>query len=118
MVVYLVGFFVLVLIALLLKFFKENFEAIKIIYDHLAKMIFWNMILRMILEGYIEYSISSILNVRDMVWITNSDKLSSAFAIVILVVVLVFPFFVWALLWSKYSILGQEKAINVFGSTY
>ena len=29
-------------------------------------MIFRNMILRMILEGYIEYSISSILNVRDV----------------------------------------------------
>jgi hypothetical protein len=53
-----------------------------------------------------------------MVWITKSDKLSSAFAIVTLVVVLVFPIFVWALLWYKYSNLGQEKAINMFGSTY
>lgn len=53
-----------------------------------------------------------------MVWITKSDKISSSFAIVTLVVVLVFPFFVWALLWSKYSILSQEKSINVFGSTY
>jgi hypothetical protein len=39
---------------------------IKIIYEHLAKIIFWNMILRMILEGYIEYAISSILNVKDV----------------------------------------------------
>jgi hypothetical protein len=53
-----------------------------------------------------------------MVWITKSDKLSSAFAIVTLVVVLVFPIFVWGLLWYKYSNLGQEKAINMFGSTY
>lgn len=53
-----------------------------------------------------------------MVWKTNSDKISSAFAIVTLVVVLIFPFFVWALLWSKFSILNQEKAVNVFGSTY
>jgi hypothetical protein len=48
---------------------KSNFNLflrVKIVYDHLAKMIFWNMILRMILEGYIEYSISSIMNVQDV----------------------------------------------------
>jgi hypothetical protein len=32
------------------------------IYNFLYKMLFWNMILRMILEGYLEFAINSITN--------------------------------------------------------
>ena len=35
-------------------------------YNHLAKMLFWNMILRMILEGYMEYAVAAILNVMNV----------------------------------------------------
>jgi hypothetical protein len=34
-----------------------------IIYDHLSKIIFWNMILRLIIEGYLDYAVDSITNV-------------------------------------------------------
>jgi hypothetical protein len=30
-------------------------------------MLFWNMILRMILEGYIEYAVAAILNVSNVI---------------------------------------------------
>ena len=30
-------------------------------------MLFWNMLLRMILEGYLEYSVSSIENVKNVI---------------------------------------------------
>ena len=36
---------------------------IEIIYDHLSKIIFWNMILRLIIEGYLDYAVDSITNV-------------------------------------------------------
>lgn len=36
----------------------------------------------------------------------------------ILVVVFVFPFFVWALLWVKLKTLDQEETIQKYGSTY
>ena len=32
------------------------------VYTYLANLIFWNMILRMFLEGYIEYAITSLMN--------------------------------------------------------
>ena len=35
-------------------------------YNHLAKMLFWNVILRMILEGYVEYAMASMLNVMNV----------------------------------------------------
>jgi hypothetical protein len=53
-----------------------------------------------------------------MAWKTYSDKISSSFAIITLVVVLVFPFFVWVLLWKKFTFLKQEISVNSFGSTY
>ncbi len=33
------------------------------IYTYLANMLFWNMIIRMILEGYMEYALSSLMNI-------------------------------------------------------
>ena len=36
-------------------------------YAYLEKMLFWNMILRMILEGYLEYAVSSIENVENVI---------------------------------------------------
>ena len=53
-----------------------------------------------------------------MVWLTLSDKISSSFSIITLVVVVVFPFFIWVLLWEKFSTLKNESAVNSFGSTY
>jgi hypothetical protein len=80
------------------------------------------MILRMIMEGYIDYAISSMLNVKNvrkiyldallkMIWKTTSDRISSVFSIAMLVVVFVFPFFVWALLWIKFKKLPDEETI-------
>jgi hypothetical protein len=37
--------------------------SMEIIYDHLSKIIFWNMILRLIIEGYLDYAVDSITNV-------------------------------------------------------
>jgi len=36
------------------------------LYEYLVRLLFWNMILRMILEGYMEYALSSIENVENV----------------------------------------------------
>jgi hypothetical protein len=46
-----------------------------------------------------------------MIWKTTSDRISSVFSIVMLVVVFIFPFFVWALLWIKFKNLPEEETI-------
>ncbi len=45
--------------------FNTIYRANKI-YEYLAKILFWNLILRMIMEGYIDYAISSLLNVNNV----------------------------------------------------
>ncbi len=48
-------------------------------YNHLAKMLFWNMILRLILEGYVEYAIAAILNVKNVSnsFLINLDEMDN-----------------------------------------
>jgi hypothetical protein len=63
MVMYLLGFVLLVLFVLLIRYLKNRYVLVDKVYQYLVKLLFWNMILRMIMEGYIDYTISSILNV-------------------------------------------------------
>ena len=46
----------------------NNFEfRINKVYTYLANLIFWNMILRMFLEGYMEYAITSLMNLYKVI---------------------------------------------------
>lgn len=75
MFMYLGGFACLVAFVFLIRFLKNRYEwyectvftenfrfRINKIYTYLANLIFWNMILRMFLEGYMEYAITSLMN--------------------------------------------------------
>jgi hypothetical protein len=46
---------------------KVSFYRVNVVCTYLEKMLFWNMILRMILEGYLEYAVSSIENVENVI---------------------------------------------------
>ena len=46
---------------------KISFYRLNVFYTYLGKMLFWNMILRMILEGYMEFAVSSIENVENVI---------------------------------------------------
>lgn len=81
-------------------------------------MIFFNMILRMFLEGFIEYAITSLVNLKKLEWSTRSDTFSSVLAIIIFVCVVIFPFFLWALLWVKQGKLTEADTVQRFGSVY
>jgi hypothetical protein len=51
-------------------------------------------------------------------WNNLSDYFASNFAILVLIVVLIFPFFVWYLLWGNHGSLNKEEKIQKYGSTY
>ena len=104
---------------LLIRFLKNRSQFINKVYTYLAKIIFWNLILRMFLEGYIEYAITSLINIYKLEWDTRSNSFSSVFSIVIFTLIFIFPFIVWYILWknSAEKLLEQES-IDSFGSTY
>jgi|LauGreDrversion4_2_1035121.scaffolds.fasta_scaffold60629_1 hypothetical protein len=101
MILYLVGFVSLAIFTIALKLIKDKHRWLDAIYNFLYNMLFWNMILRLILEGYLEFAINSVTNLQDMKWNNTSDHIASIFAISTFIVVIVFPFFVWHLLWRN-----------------
>ena len=46
------------------------------VYTYLANLIFWNMILRMFLEGYMEYAITSLMNLYKVSYFIGSKSYS------------------------------------------
>ena len=118
MFIYLLGFFQLVAFALLLRSIKNKYETINKIYTYLANIIFWNMFLRLFLEGYIEFSISSLMNLYNIRWDSKSDTFSSIFSIIIFAWIIFFPFLVWILLWKNFNHLKDQTQINTIGTIY
>jgi hypothetical protein len=45
------------------------------VYTFLANLIFWNMILRMFLEGYMEYALTSLINIYKVSFISFFKKI-------------------------------------------
>ena len=90
----------------------------KKLYTFLSNILFYNFILRLILEGYMQYAITSLTNVRSLQWGNSSDTFASLFAIAILIILLVFPFLIWFLLWHNLAWLNTGKHISTYGSVY
>lgn len=65
-----------------------------------------------------EFAMTSSMNVSELRWNNTSDKISSYFAIIMLAVMIGFPFGVWYLLWRQINKLKEEESIKRFGSTY
>jgi hypothetical protein len=79
MFMYLGGFAGLVVLVCLIRFLKNKYElyvfnclsnfskySVNKVYTYLANLIFWNMILRYFLEGYMEYAITSLMNLENV----------------------------------------------------
>ncbi|TNV87623.1 hypothetical protein FGO68_gene4551 [Halteria grandinella] len=118
MILYLLALCVLVGFALLLKILSKRISWVLTIYNYLANMLFFNIFLRMFLEGYIQYALSSMLNMTSLEWDTDRNIFSSLLAICIFIAVIIFPSFIWLLLWNKQALLDEEVSQQKFGSTY
>ena len=104
---YLGGYFCLVVFALFLRLIKNKFEIANKLHTYLANLIFWNVLLRMFLEGYLVYAITSILNLYKVKWNSKSDAFSSIFSIIMFGLIIFFPLFIWVSLWKNYDNLSD-----------
>ena len=62
MFMYFLGIVLLVLSVLLIRSLKKKHQLLNKIYNYLAKRLFWNIIIRIFLEGYMQYAITSLIN--------------------------------------------------------
>lgn len=72
----------------------------------------------MLLEGYIQYALTSLTNLTYLEWTETRDTLSSILAILIFSAVVSFPPFLWWLLWTKRPGLNTDEMRQRIGSTY
>jgi len=67
--------------------------------DKVQNKIYWNLILRICIEGYLDFSITAPLNLGKLMWNTPSDYFSSICSMVAVSTVILFPFGVIAILY-------------------
>jgi hypothetical protein len=99
----------IVIITLLIWLLKNCFAVVNKMYIFISNIIFWNMFLRMFLEGYTEYSITSLMNIYKLTWDSGSDIFSSTFSIVIFIWIFLLPFLVWHVVWKKKDSLSESQ---------
>ena len=118
MFIYLLCVILVMALALLLRLIKNKYENVNKIYTYLGNLIFWNMFLRLFIEGYLEFSITSLMNLYNLRWDSKSDAFSSIFSILIFVWIFFFPILVWVLLWKNFNHLKDQTQINTIGTIY
>ena len=75
-------------------------------YSKLVDLMCWNIILRFILEGYLELCIDCMINIRFQ-WYehTSVEEITSlCFTYSIFLIIAIFPFFVLGFFWVKQEI--------------
>ncbi|TNV87454.1 hypothetical protein FGO68_gene15662 [Halteria grandinella] len=72
----------------------------------------------MVLEGYMQYSLSSLASITNLTFTTQSDTISSSLSLAFTVFICIFPFVIWYLLWKRFLVLKDPRQIITFGSSY
>lgn len=81
-------------------------------------MIFFNTILRFLMECYLELSISSMVQVRSINWNNESNTFAIAFAIFIFVLIIAYPFFTIIFLTRNFKKLEDHAFEQTYGSLF
>jgi len=89
---------------------------IKKLADKVQNKIYWNLILRICIEGYLDFSITAPLNLGKLMWNTPSDYFSSICSMVAVAIVILFPFGVIAILYRYRKKLTDEEFHKKFGA--
>jgi hypothetical protein len=77
------------------------------------------MILRLLIEGYIELALTSIINLQNLNWTSSSDYISSIYAFAILALVISLPLVMTYVLSSKTTEELQDKETELsLGTAY
>ena len=88
------------------------------IYEWLNKKLFFNLFLRTIMEGYLNFCITSFISMNKLSYSNTGDILDSLFAIILLTIVGVFPIFTVAFLYFHKKKLRNENFKVRFDSLY
>ena len=109
-----------VVIFAFLACFKDKSAFAMRYYLKFQKALFWNTPIRLVLEGYIELSLTVFISTTDMVWeaADYSVMLDNVFAILLMVLVLGLPLFIFSFYTCHMNDMLDEDFIESFGGLY
>jgi len=87
-------------------------------YNSLHSLLFWNAMIRFILESYLELVIASFVNIGDLYWDNPSNVMASLFSVAFVAITFLFPIFVSVFLYKKYSVLDCHDTESKYGALY
>ena len=94
---------------------SERFDCAFDITQRIKYQIFWNGTLRYFMEGYMAFSLNSLLNqVQGLDWSTHFTRLTSLFSVVILALVFLLPVFMTIFFRLKFSMFNDPEFFDKF----
>lgn len=116
-IIVMVGFLFLIIICLL-GIFRYTHRKIHLKYESWRDTMFWNTIIRFILEGYIELGLSSFLHYTILNWSTWSEVMASLIAMGMLGTVYAMPVISAWIIYHNRKILINHSFEESFGAFY
>jgi hypothetical protein len=105
----------ILMVMLLLYCCSERFEYAFFAHYYLRYLIFWNGPLRYFLEGYMVFSLSSLLTVtRGLDWSNNLARMDSLLVIAILVLVFLLPIVLTTFFRFRFSLFRDGDFMDKF----
>ena len=104
---------VILIVMLLLYCCSERFEYAFLAHYYLRYLIFWNGPLRYFLEGYMVFSLSSLLAVTEgLDWTTNLARMNSLLVIAILALVFLLPMILTTYFRMRFSLFRDGEFMD------
>lgn len=89
----------LVVLIIVMRFLIKKFERVRKVYEWLNKKLFFNLFLRTIMEGYLNFCISAFLAISNLSFDTADEIIDSVIGLLMLLLISVFPIFTFAFLY-------------------
>ncbi len=86
---------------ILLSYIFRNVTLFRKFYNKIFSILFFNFILRFLIEGYLDICISAILNLQGLKWNSQSNIYSSLLSCGFITIIGIYPFLALYLLWKN-----------------
>ena len=113
-------FIVQCIVYLFLYIFREKCKCAKVTYEKYTSLLFWYVLIRLILEMYMELAISVFINMSAMEFEAGdfSVLFNNIFCILTLIIIFTMPIFIWSYFACHIDEMEEEEFDDKFGEFY
>lgn len=107
------------MLAVLKLFSRLGVKRFESFYLKLKNVVFWNLLIMLVMESYLEMHLSSTINIVNLLFSSNSgDWLAAVTSILVAIILNVFPFALFYFLHRNFSRVSEESFKARFSAAY